>query len=181
MARRIETATDDALSIEKGALYPGLHRLEARGHVSARWATGSSNRRVRIYRITRAGICASPTGRSIGMPSCGRSPGDQECPMGWKFWSARTADGEADIHDEIASHVALRAEENIARGLTPEKARREAERRFGPIDPVVRALARIERRRASLLRAPTVDRAGGPFGGPPIWRVSPKLATIGNA
>lgn len=55
IARRIETATDDALSIEEGSLYPALHRLEERGHVSARWATGSSNRRVRIYSITKAG------------------------------------------------------------------------------------------------------------------------------
>src|SRR5262245_3781257 len=40
-----------------------------------------------------------------------------------------------DIHDEIAEemrfHIELRAEENVRRGMTPEEARREAERQFG--------------------------------------------------
>jgi macrolide transport system ATP-binding/permease protein len=40
-----------------------------------------------------------------------------------------------DIHDEIAEemrfHIELRVEENVDRGMTPEDARREAERQFG--------------------------------------------------
>ena len=39
------------------------------------------------------------------------------------------------IHDEIDEemrfHIDMRAEENVRRGMTPEEARREAERRFG--------------------------------------------------
>ncbi len=42
------------------------------------------------------------------------------------------------IHDEISEemrfHIELRAEENVRRGMTPEEARREAERRFGRFD-----------------------------------------------
>src|SRR5262245_23544712 len=45
-----------------------------------------------------------------------------------------------DIHNEIAEemrfHIALRIEENIRRGLKPEEARREAERRFGDFDRI---------------------------------------------
>jgi transcriptional regulator len=55
IARRIETATGDALSVEEGSLYPALHRLEARGFVSARWSTTGTARRVRIYTLTKAG------------------------------------------------------------------------------------------------------------------------------
>jgi putative ABC transport system permease protein len=47
----------------------------------------------------------------------------------WALWRSE------DIHDEIAEemrfHIELRAEENIRRGMTPEEARREAERQFG--------------------------------------------------
>lgn len=45
-----------------------------------------------------------------------------------------------DIHDEIAeemrAHIFMRTEENIRRGMTPEDARREAERRFGRFDRI---------------------------------------------
>jgi transcriptional regulator len=56
IARRIETATGDALGVEEGSLYPALHRLEAREAVTARWATApGSRRRVRVYALTRKG------------------------------------------------------------------------------------------------------------------------------
>src|SRR5262245_18715371 len=45
-----------------------------------------------------------------------------------------------DIHDEISEemrfHIELRAEENVRRGMTPEEARREAERQFGRFDRI---------------------------------------------
>jgi predicted permease len=45
-----------------------------------------------------------------------------------------------EIHDEIAEemrfHIELRAEENVRRGMTPEEARREAERQFGRFDRI---------------------------------------------
>jgi transcriptional regulator len=55
IARHIEQATDDALAVEEGSLYPALHRLEDRGAVSARWTTGDSRRRSRVYSLTRKG------------------------------------------------------------------------------------------------------------------------------
>lgn len=56
IARRIESATGDALAVEEGSLYPALHRLEARGSVTAKWSTGpNSRRRVRVYALTEAG------------------------------------------------------------------------------------------------------------------------------
>ncbi|HEX3157950.1 MAG TPA: ABC transporter permease [Gemmatimonadaceae bacterium] len=43
-------------------------------------------------------------------------------------WGARP---DRDVDEELATHVALRAEELEAQGMTAEEARREAQRRFG--------------------------------------------------
>jgi len=55
IARRIEAATDDALKVDEGSMYPALHRLELRGLVLAKWATGEKGRRVRVYALSRDG------------------------------------------------------------------------------------------------------------------------------
>jgi PadR family transcriptional regulator PadR len=55
IARRIEAATDDALKVDEGSMYPALHRLEIRGLVLAKWTLGEKGRRVRIYTVSRAG------------------------------------------------------------------------------------------------------------------------------
>jgi DNA-binding PadR family transcriptional regulator len=43
------------LTIEQGALYPALHRLEHRGFVDVEWGTSDNNRRAKFYRLTPAG------------------------------------------------------------------------------------------------------------------------------
>jgi PadR family transcriptional regulator PadR len=55
VSRWIRQVTDEALSIEEGALYPALHRLEQRGWVSAEWGLSDNNRRARYYRLTPQG------------------------------------------------------------------------------------------------------------------------------
>jgi transcriptional regulator len=52
---RVEQITGGALTIEQGALYPALHRLEHRGLIHAEWGTSDNNRRARFYRLTTAG------------------------------------------------------------------------------------------------------------------------------
>ena len=52
---RIEQMTGGALSIEQGALYPALHRLEHRGLVGSEWGTSDNNRRAKFYHLTAAG------------------------------------------------------------------------------------------------------------------------------
>jgi DNA-binding PadR family transcriptional regulator len=41
--------------VEEGALYPALHRLEARGWIEAEWGISATNRRARYYSLTPAG------------------------------------------------------------------------------------------------------------------------------
>jgi transcriptional regulator len=51
----LRRATDGALRIEDAALYPALHRLEARDFVEAEWGLSENNRRARYYRLTARG------------------------------------------------------------------------------------------------------------------------------
>ena len=53
IARWIEQATRGSLAIEEGSLYPALRRLEDRGWVTSSWAFSETNRRVRVYSLTR--------------------------------------------------------------------------------------------------------------------------------
>ena len=55
VARWIKKASDDALLVEEGALYPALHRLERKGWVVAEWGISENNRRAKFYRLTAHG------------------------------------------------------------------------------------------------------------------------------
>ena len=47
--------SEDVFQVKEGVLYPALHRLLARGLVTARWDVTDTGRRARFYRITRKG------------------------------------------------------------------------------------------------------------------------------
>lgn len=53
--RWIRDATEGALVIEEGALYPALHRMERRGWLEAEWGVSEKGRRAKYYGITAAG------------------------------------------------------------------------------------------------------------------------------
>ena len=55
IAEWIHTASASALSVEEGALYPALHRLEVRGLLAASWDVSANNRRAKYYRLTPEG------------------------------------------------------------------------------------------------------------------------------
>src|SRR5262249_60744746 len=50
---RIEQISGGSLLVEQGALYPRLYRLEEQGLLASGWSTTESNRRARVYRLTR--------------------------------------------------------------------------------------------------------------------------------
>ena len=52
---RIQRITGGALTIEQGALYPALARLEHQGLLQAEWGTSDNNRKARFYTLTAAG------------------------------------------------------------------------------------------------------------------------------
>ena len=55
LVQRIQQASNNLLQVEEGSLYPALQRLLKDGLVEAEWGVSATNRRVRIYNITRAG------------------------------------------------------------------------------------------------------------------------------
>jgi len=55
IARWIEDATDDALRIEEGSLYPALHRMSAKRWVESEWGVSENNRRAKYYHLTSEG------------------------------------------------------------------------------------------------------------------------------
>jgi len=52
---RIQQISGEALTIEQGALYPALYRLEHRGLLQTEWGTSDNNRRAKYYSLTAAG------------------------------------------------------------------------------------------------------------------------------
>jgi transcriptional regulator len=55
VVRWIETITRQRLQVEEGALYPALHRLEAKGWLEAEWGTTDTGRRAKYYQLTPGG------------------------------------------------------------------------------------------------------------------------------
>ena len=55
LLQQIKRTSRDLLQIEEGSLYPVLQRLLKAELVKAQWRVSSTNRRVRIYKLTAAG------------------------------------------------------------------------------------------------------------------------------
>lgn len=53
--QRIQLASGEVLSVTPGALYPALHRLEARGLIAANWRQSDNNRKAKFYGLTVRG------------------------------------------------------------------------------------------------------------------------------
>jgi transcriptional regulator len=55
VARWIESVTGDRLTVDEGALYPALHRMEKRGWLASEWRMTENRRRAKYYSVTSAG------------------------------------------------------------------------------------------------------------------------------
>jgi len=55
IGQAIRSSSADLLQIERGSLYPALHRLEARGLIASEWKSSDLNRRAKYYRLTPEG------------------------------------------------------------------------------------------------------------------------------
>ena len=57
LVQHIQQRSKNLLQVEEGSLYPALQRLLKAKMVKAEWTVSSStNRRVRIYQVTQAGL-----------------------------------------------------------------------------------------------------------------------------
>jgi PadR family transcriptional regulator PadR len=55
IAKKIETLSDDVLSVQQGSLYPALHRLEHQGWVDSDWKNTDLGRSAKFYALTKDG------------------------------------------------------------------------------------------------------------------------------
>ena len=55
IAKRIQSLSDEVLSVQQGSLYPGLHRLEQQGWITAEWKDTDLGRQAKFYALTREG------------------------------------------------------------------------------------------------------------------------------
>jgi PadR family transcriptional regulator PadR len=56
LVQQIQQRSNNLLQVEEGSLYPALQRLLKAKLVKAQWGVSSTNRRVRTYQITAAGL-----------------------------------------------------------------------------------------------------------------------------
>ena len=55
VASWVRDTTDDKLTVEEGALYTALHRMEQKGWLGADWGYSDRNREAKFYKLTAAG------------------------------------------------------------------------------------------------------------------------------
>jgi transcriptional regulator len=55
IGRWIRNSTKDGLTVQEGALYPALHRLERKGFLEEEWGLTETNREAKFYKLTPAG------------------------------------------------------------------------------------------------------------------------------
>lgn len=55
IARRLEQVAGGA-RLSQGAVYPALMRLEQEGFIATKWGVSETNRRVKFYSLTKAGM-----------------------------------------------------------------------------------------------------------------------------
>ena len=55
IAKRIQSLSDEVLSVQQGSLYPALHRLEQQGWIDAEWKNSELGRSAKFYALTRDG------------------------------------------------------------------------------------------------------------------------------
>src|SRR5678815_5159492 len=53
--QRIRRMSDEMLTVEQGALYPALYRIEQKRWVTSKWAENETGRKAKFYRLTKAG------------------------------------------------------------------------------------------------------------------------------
>ena len=55
IGRAIRDRSEGVLSVEEGALYPALHRLERKGLMASEWGISDTGRRAKFYVVTSLG------------------------------------------------------------------------------------------------------------------------------
>ena len=118
---RIEHITGNALTIEQGALYPALYRLEHQGLLDTEWGTSDNNRKAKFYQ-PHGRRPKAPEGRNRTLEShhsrrehgTARTGGVMALRARLRsFWRSvlHRSDMERNMSDELQFHLERRAED----------------------------------------------------------------------
>ncbi|WP_321476216.1 PadR family transcriptional regulator [uncultured Paludibaculum sp.] len=55
LARRMEQVSGDLLRLNQGSIYPALIRLEQARLIATEWSVSETNRKVKVYALTKLG------------------------------------------------------------------------------------------------------------------------------
>jgi PadR family transcriptional regulator PadR len=55
ISKHIQRTSEELLQVETGSLYPALHRLEAKGWITASWELSDKGKRAKYYRLMALG------------------------------------------------------------------------------------------------------------------------------
>lgn len=55
IAKRIQLLSSEVLSVQKGSLYPALHRLETEGFIKSEWKVTDREKPMKTYALTSGG------------------------------------------------------------------------------------------------------------------------------
>ena len=136
IARRIEQITRGAFEVKAGSLFPALYRMEHAGWLTSSWGESDTRRRARYYQLTAKG----------------RRQLETETAEWRKVVAAlghalrENAMTERRMNEELDAYVALLTEEHIARGMTPEAARRAALIEAGGVEQIKESIRDVSPR-----------------------------------
>ena len=136
IAQRLEQVSRGVVQVPEGSLYPALHRLENRGLLTADWKETETGREAKFYRLTRKGLKQLKTEtadwqRLIDAIGLILDIADGGAQMSWwkRLW--RRTQMEAQLEKELSFHLEQHTSQLVARGATPEEARRQARLALG--------------------------------------------------
>ena len=149
------------MPIEEGSLYPALYRLERRGLIEAEWMART---RAESQVLSHHAEGTPPARRRHpGMDAVLRRGVEGAHPIRRMTFGRRLRSRvwrgsvEDEVDAELEFHVAMRARELEARGMSPADAHEAAVRRFGDIEHVNETCRSIGEQRIVVCVAPNIS------------------------
>ena len=141
LVQHIQQRSNNLLQVEEGSLYPALQRLLKAKLVKAEWGVSSTNRRVRTYQITAAGLRhleqeISSFERMFEGMALVLNPGKVHGQLGgilmnWLPDIFRRNKIYGDLAEEMRLHLEERTEQLMGEGMSRTEAEQAARRAFG--------------------------------------------------
>ena len=139
IAQAIKSNSSDVLAVDTGSLYPALHRLERQKLIASSWKVSDNRQRTKVYRMTAAGKRHLSAERSRWERLVDAMGGILNAPRPEEILMGRRRNRDAELDEELHSHLAMATRDRIERGEAPDAAAAAARREFGNMRQVQEA------------------------------------------